>query len=601
MTSRSTLDQVAATVWLAVVAGFVELAVLGWRKYIGHSFLGESRDIVWLTPLAYVLLALIGLSAASMAGRLWPRLGTARVRLGVVVMLMAGSLLSLAGGLSKWAILMLALGICVQGSRWLARSAGFHRVVRATWLPLMAVPVLVGGGGAAIRYLDRHRAIAALPSPPANAPNVLIIVWDVVRAGSVSAMGYERRTTPYLEAFAKGGVKFTHAQAPSSWTLPSHASMFTGHEAFELSSDWAIRLDATYPTLAEQFGRQGYLTGGFVGNLFNCGYEGGLQRGFQTYEDYRLSPGELLRSFGPARAVVNWERFRRLTGYWDSPGRKSATQVNDRFLHWLDRRGSRPFFAFLNYFDAHDPFLPRAPFDTLYGPVLPRLDPGFKSSTAWTPDGIRAERDSYERAIAGLDADFGRLVAQLESRGLLRNTLVIVVGDHGEEFGEHGQMSHGRTLYLTAAEVPLVLRFPGRVPAGRTIDRVISTRDLAASIQSLASLNGPAFPGRSLERTWGSSADSPGAGDAVFGWLSRNATFPAAWQNSGADVWAVTWQGWRYIRYGSREELYFLPDDPHESSNVLQRTPAPDILPRLRGAIDSIEAIRESFRRSIRP
>jgi hypothetical protein len=399
--------QLLTVAWCGLACGLLELAWTAWQRRYGTVFIGLGKDRIWMTPLAYLLLALGGLAVARVVTAVRRPAEQTRAELAIVLSLLCASLVSLPTGLTRWSVLILALGLGVAGSALLAKAAWFHRLVRFTWPVLLAFPIVAGGGSALMQGAGHRRAIAALPAVEATAPNVLLVVWDVVRAASVSAMGYSRPTTPNLERLAATGVRFTRAQSPSSWTTPSHASMFTGREAFELSANWDRALDAAFPTLAEAFGRQGYRTGGFVGNVYRCGYETGLQRGFDTYEDYRPTPAMLVMSAGLARRLFTWSRFRRLFGIRDIPGRHRAPQVNARFLRWVDRRGSRPFFAFLNYFDAHEPYLPAPPFDTLFGPVLPRQVHGV-GAPRWTPEGIRAERDSYERTIASDDAEFGR-------------------------------------------------------------------------------------------------------------------------------------------------------------------------------------------------
>ena len=135
--------------------------------------------------------------------------------------------------------------------------------------------------------------------PPANSPNVLLIVLDTVRADHLSLYGYERPTTPNLERLAKRGIRFDNARATAPWTLPSHASMFTGHWPHELGAKWMTPLRGNLPTLAEYLGAHGYATAGFVANVVYCSQETGLARGFTHYEDYVLEKLAPLRTSDP--------------------------------------------------------------------------------------------------------------------------------------------------------------------------------------------------------------------------------------------------------------------------------------------------------------
>src|SRR5262249_30983432 len=150
------------------------------------------------------------------------------------------------------------------------------------------------------------------------------------------------------------------------------------------------------------------------------------------------------------------------------PPRKSAAEISRAFLDWLTSEEQRPFFVFLNYFDAHAPYRPPPPFDLRFGR---------KRASAWSrvahtplipPFELKAMVDSYDGTLAYLDSQLELLFSALESQGILENTLVIITSDHGEEFGEHGLLDHGNSLYLASVHVPLVIHFPGRVPAGQS-------------------------------------------------------------------------------------------------------------------------------------
>ncbi len=183
--------------------------------------------------------------------------------------------------------------------------------------------------------------------------------------------------------------------------------------------------------------------------------------------------------------------------------------MNDEFLDWLDDNTDRPFFAFLNYFDAHSPYLPPPPYDAAFAPKPKDRWPYKTEGVALTPSQLQAEIDAYDGAIAYVDDRFGRLLQELERRGQLRNTLVIVTSDHGEEFGEHGVFRHGNSLYDQSLHVPLLMSLAGRIPEGGRISAWVSTRDVGATVQQMAGLlNGPILAGSSLERFWQAHGDT---------------------------------------------------------------------------------------------
>ena len=142
----------------------------------------------------------------------------------------------------------------------------------------------------------KERREARRPLPPADSPNVLLIVLDTVRADHLSLYGYHRATTPMLERLAKRGIRFDEVRATAPWTLPSHASMFTGRWPHELGVEWMTPLRGKFPTLAEYLGSHGYATAGFAANTLFCSYDTGIDRGFTHYEDYELGPLAAVRT-----------------------------------------------------------------------------------------------------------------------------------------------------------------------------------------------------------------------------------------------------------------------------------------------------------------
>jgi arylsulfatase A-like enzyme len=337
----------------------------------------------------------------------------------------------------------------------------------------------------------------ALPDPPPSMPNVLFIIWDTVRAASMGLYGYERDNTPVLEEFAARSVVFDRAITPAPWTLAAHGSMFTGHMPWELSAGWTVPLDDTHPTLAEYLTGRGYASAAFVANYIYGPPAFGLARGFTHYRFYPLNAGIVLTSSPLLERMVPIANH-ALGTYWN-PRRRSARKITEAFLRWHADVGERPFFAFLNLFDAHDPYVPEPPFDRRFGdPKVRRVDTGEEISPEKRTDVI----DAYDGAIAAVDHELGRALEELQRRGDLDNTLVIVASDHGELFGEHRLYGHGNSLYLRELHVPLVVFMPGRVPAGLRIPATVSLSDLSATITDLLELPDAPFPGNSLARTW---------------------------------------------------------------------------------------------------
>ena len=397
----------------------------------------------------------------------------------------------------------------------------------------------------------------------ADAPNVLLIILDTVRAASLSLYG-GRADTPNLNALGESGVVFDRAVSTAPWTLPSHASIFTGLWPHEHGADWRVALDRRATTLAEVMAQHGYRTGGFVANLVFTSREHGLNRGFQVYRDYRRSPGALLRSASLVQTITTSAVLRRLTGIEEVVGRKHGAQVNEEFLDWEAGIGDRPWFAFLNYYDAHEPYLPRAPYEARYSSGLPPRR--FDEMRYWNVEGgisdwldlsreqVEAERAAYEEVIAGLDADVGALLAELRRRGDLERTIVVLTSDHGELFGEHDTHVHGNSVYWRTIHVPLVMSWPGHLPAGQRITEPVSLRDIGATVLGLAFPDAPtSFPGTPLP----TANNTARPRDLVLSELSLEEFTRADRPMRNGALQSVTGFDWQYTRAGNGYEEVF--------------------------------------------
>lgn len=581
-------------VWFGVLSGLAEVSLLAVKKYIGHRFVPWGLDISWMAPLADVLILAVPALALSLVGRSWPQ--RVRMQTAAFVFVFLGSFgpLRLMSLVNDYTALILAAGVAVQAARLIvAHADGFYSLLRRTlpWMVAFVVALVIVAQG--WPRLAERRALAALPPASPNAANVLLIVLDTVRAQSLGLYGYARRTTPHLERLAKAGVSFERAITPSPWTLPAHASMFTGRFPHEHSAEAPKGLDATFPTLAEVLSARGYLTAGFVANLFYCTRASGLSRGFAHYEDYRISPGQIALSSSLSQAVFGNIRLRRLAGYHELLNRKDAERVNRDFLRWLSSRWDRrPFFAFLNYLEAHAPYLPPKPFDDMFGAQQARrrpfLEAGDKLRRYWPAAEVQTELDAYDGAIAYLDHQIGQLFDELERRGALRNTVVIITSDHGEEFFEHGLMSHGSSLYRPSLHVPLLISFPPHVPAGKTVHDPVTLRDLPATVVDLLKLEGDArFPGSSLARHWAGGRDPRRAeADPVLSETTAKPWKPGWFPVHKGDMQSLVDARYHYVRNGDgREELYDVRNDPWEQRDLSGSVEASRVLPRFRASL----------------
>lgn len=606
ITSPPRWRDAALVVLVAALAGaLAEFAlILGARIALGRYAMLNPQG-VWLAPIANMLLiapiaALVWLAVRRVRPH-WALPGVAAVATFLAAL---APLLVFKGRIHPVAMWLLAAGIAAQIARLvLARPLLARRLALWGAAGLGIVSLAGGIGFNALRAVQERRAAASLGDSPNGAPNVLLLVLDTVRALSLSAYGYERATSPVLAALAQRGVRFDRAVATAPWTLPTHASLFTGRYPHEMSAGWSTPLDGTFPTLAERLTGIGYSTGGLAANLRYSSYEFGIARGFGYYRDYDVSVSEMWRSSGLTLALGLW-LTQRMGGY-NAPGRLWADRMNERLLAWLDdealRQRDRPFFAFVNYYDAHGPYdPPEAPFDTLFsGKEPPTRDPASRDFTA---EEIAGLLDTYDASIAYLDRELGKLFAALQARGLLENTIVIVTSDHGEEFNEHGQMNHGNTLYFPSLHVPLIIAGPG-IPAGVQVTEPVTLRDVPSTVLELARAGVEAqLPGRSLAGYWRHTGDSLGAGDAspIFAEVDYARNLPASIPVSQGAMKSVVEDGHHLIRAADGSEEFFdVRGDPWERHNLMRDTSRNGILERARALIQ--QARDRDVRRSETP
>jgi arylsulfatase A-like enzyme len=280
--------------------------------------------------------------------------------------------------------------------------------------------------------------------------------------------------------------------------------------------------------------------------------------------------------------------------------RQPAERITSNFLTWLRANRERPFFAFLNYFDAHDPYLPPEPFATKFGPRRSRTARFSHTGVAalpvdrykLTPRQRQAEVDAYDGAIAYIDSQLDRLLRYLADEQLLDSTLLIVTSDHGEQLGEHGLYNHGTSMYRPLMHVPLVMRFPGRVAAGVRVPQPVSLRNIPTTVLDLlAATDDTRFPGFSLAGFWRSENAAP-ADQVVLMEATR--------RQFGAEKWyplikggiqSVVAEGYQYLKNeDGTEELYDFENDLEETVNLVTSPAHSATLARLRSLLEESRA-----------
>jgi len=443
-----------------------------------------------------------------------------------------------------------------------------------------SVAVLLGVVSLALSANFPSVAIAQSSPDTATArPNVVVIVMDTVRADHLSLYGYSRDTTPRLKELAQDSVVYDNAFAASDITLTSHASLFTGmypswHNAYSQppAAVYGRELSARTPTLAELLRKEGYETLGVAANLY-LRADFGLERGFDAFHIPRpvpLLPDEdrtMLRR--PLRRVLSLvadtAQFDRLYTFGEDVNRELFTAIEHR------ARPAAPFFAFVNYMDAHFPYVPPAPYDHLF----PGRHPGFTQDDLGTgidaiargqgePPGYRAHCESqYDGGIAYVDAQIGKVVDWLKRRHAYDNTLIVVTSDHGEAFGEKNRTGHANSPYQNLLHTALLIKYPRGTRNGRET-RPVSLIDVAPTILASLSVAVPAtMQGIAL-------GDGPPAPRRIFAETFQNPVAHSPDCPDGCVTKVLVEWPLKFVENQTkgRLELFDLVRDPHEEHNL---------------------------------
>ncbi len=340
-------------------------------------------------------------------------------------------------------------------------------------------------------------------------PNIAVLVLDTLRARNVSCYGYERETTPHIDRLAGDGIRYRNAYTVAPWTLPAHASLFTGRYPSEHGADAdTTYLDDTYPVLAEELSAEGYSTVGVSNNLW-LSPSFGTTRGFDRFElmwQYfdtediaaPLTGHSLASTLRVIGNVFGGNPFKRAVnlfyGYFYQKSRDRAEKTNDRIL---DAVGEEPFFLFANYMEPHLPYRPPRqdaeqflPDDVSYREAMriPQEPWDYVFGDEEMDDRIEVLEALYDAAVAYLDRKIGELVDRLEERSD-RPLVVVVLSDHGENIGDHGLMSHQFSLENTVLKIPLVVYSDELEPD--EVSEQVDLIDVHATLGDLAGVDAP--------------------------------------------------------------------------------------------------------------
>lgn len=371
-------------------------------------------------------------------------------------------------------------------------------------------------------------------------PNVILITLDTTRADHLGCYGYAGVKTPNLDALAGRGVLFEQAATTSPLTLPAHCSLMTGmyptYHGVRINGNTALSEEQT--TIAEVLSGRGYACGAFIGAFVLDG-RWGLNQGFQHYDDQ-----------------FDLKKYKHLDlGAIQRPG----NQVMDAALSWLEGQKNHPFFAWIHLYDPHTPYEPPEPYRSEYG-----------------RGGLVG---LYDGEIAFMDEQIGRCVTWLEKNGLGQDTILVLIGDHGEGLGSHGEGTHGYFIYECAVHVPLIVATPFEGLRGIRVSSQVRSVDVFPTLLELAgteptaktqgrSLLGMMFrPGKKEARTAYVESMSP---NLQFGWSALH---------------SLRTPRYKYID-APRAELYDLTQDAEEQTNLLPQ--APDIARKMKAELDRL-------------
>lgn len=372
--------------------------------------------------------------------------------------------------------------------------------------------------------------------------NILLVTFDTTRADRIGCYGNTSIQTPTLDKLAEEGIRFANAMSTNPITAPSHTTIHTGRfpPAHGVRDNGLYKLGEAQVTLAEILKEQGYQTAAAIG-AFPLASMFGLDQGFDLYNDHLTGAYE---NYQGERTIPKDRLF------FDE---RKAAQVNEAIFPWLDDHAQDPFFLWVHYFDPHQPFEPEPPYNHQYAD------------------------DLYNGEIAYADACLGYLLRDLDRKGVLDNTLVIMTADHGEGLGEHNELTHAVLAYNSTLHVPLIIRPPqGNAPAGKVIEHRVGTIDIVPTVLDLLNISWPkgdrnvyglttaSLQGQSLVPLWQGKEPAPR--------LLYSENLSPALTHGWGELRALFDGDLKYI-HGPRRELFNLVSDPDELNNLVTAQP----------------------------
>ena len=380
-------------------------------------------------------------------------------------------------------------------------------------------------------------------------PNVILITISSLRADHVSCMGYDRQTTPNFDKFAGDNILFTNAFATSSWQMPAVGSIFTSmypsdHEAIHVIK----KLGANVNTIAGILNKNGYHTAGFGCNPRLMG-DWGFGKGFEIYDDYSVLMSLSSMSLDEDGSI-------------DINKRRTNDLVNDAVFRWLESNVHSPFFLSVHYYDTHWDYLPEEPYDKLFAGDYDGDIDGTEIAKEPLYSNRPCDRDVehmialYDGEVRQTDDDLGELLRVLEANGRLEDSIIIIMGDHGEQFYEHGNTSH-HGVFDELIHVPLAMSIPG-ANSPRKVTSLVSGVDIMPTVLSYTGIEIPQqCKGVSLKALVNDESDN--VRDFVFAEYAGGAVEECS---------AVRFENYKFVQQGGDLFAYDLVADPSEMKKI---------------------------------
>ncbi len=589
----------------ALMGGFVGL-VSGYVEYVlirlHNTYVGNLAAGYWDIMIPYALVGLIGGAGLALLVGVWrggARTGQRTARLGAILVAcvpfaylivrasynLAAPFWRLSNLLSYAAAAVAALvtgWLCYHIIQWLL-STMTRRGGARFWR--LAAPGLVAVGMVFVllvpsRFIGQASGPVALPKAAAGGetqtqPDIIFILIDTLRADHLPMYGYSRQTAPRLTELAKSGMTFKYMYAPASATRPSVASIFSSlYPAVHQTNHERDYLPNSIVTLAEVLREGGYQSLAIAANP-NISPVFGFAQGFDHYEMAHSDSAFKITTLG---SVVEDTLGRRFVDNLFSKGTEFsglADNLTNIALRRVAERERKPTFLYVHYIDPHWPYTPPKPYDRAFdvarGPSIRQapstqqanIDPLALVPERVAPDKVSHTLDQYDGEILFSDHHIARLLDGLEAMGLMKNAMVVVTSDHGEEFWEHGRRGHDKTLYNEVLHVPFLLSWPSRIPAGSTYDEMANLVDVMPTLLDFVGLKPvPGLQGFSMKpQLLQQAAANP------------QRKFFAQQQNNQRAIEMVRHHRYKFVRHlkgpqQGLEEFYDLERDPLERNNL---------------------------------